>query len=415
MSGHLPIRKGVVLIHGMGESQRGRLLRDVTNAIANWMWRNQRPGHEKDVKLKLVTENGSDEPEHQQRLPRDGPKPLSRIILSYGDQEWHIMEAWWARSFEPSLASPMVGWVVRRFWGRSFRLAYSAFLNARRATEDFLGMLAVVILAPFQVMLRGVRWTLSTVRRILSRESNLHEVRASLSNYWNRYSKAAAPALKAALGSARGLAIRTARKVAGMPIALIAIPYVVMFFITVRMIPRAEESALIRLSPLWVVVLALAGSAAFLAQDVEIRSFLVIAAAINLGYGTYVDLKMQQREPAGFRRTWIRLLLGFTVTGRRDPQVELGTSARGEEDIENGRRNMRTSLSSFVENLFSFVENLVQRLVDGTDDDIIATHWRVQRSPFAIFVLMAIVLTQMLGSVRSGSGNLNRGISGIAA
>ena len=138
-----PKRKVVVLVHGMGLPRRNDMLLTCVNAVASWMDRNKKdwPHGHQHVQL-TETRHYKDD---KQKEPIS-----SSIVLSAADQEWKIVEAYWADSFDPPRFNPMIGWTINR-------LIRQLFLLIRRLVVDglvpfFLLMFFAFLWLPVQLV-----------------------------------------------------------------------------------------------------------------------------------------------------------------------------------------------------------------------------------------------------------------------
>jgi tetratricopeptide (TPR) repeat protein len=109
------IRKGVVVIHGMGEPKRNALLQAVVNQVAYWLSTNV-PVHglfRKPVPFDLTHEDGR-----------------SLVSIHHGTQHWIFTEAFWANRIRVPQFTPTVKWTAIRFANHLGRLAKHALFKA---------------------------------------------------------------------------------------------------------------------------------------------------------------------------------------------------------------------------------------------------------------------------------------------
>jgi hypothetical protein len=119
------IRRGIVVVHGVGHQSRVDQLDWVVESLAAFLGRAL--GHD-NVQLTARTSPGGDE------------LASARIRLTLPDktepfEEWHIREAWWAQSFRPSNSVTVLGWAVVAGW-------YHVLATARDVVGRSAGRLA---------------------------------------------------------------------------------------------------------------------------------------------------------------------------------------------------------------------------------------------------------------------------------
>ncbi len=88
-------KKGVILIHGMGEHKKNDTVVPVVNSFVDWM--NARGKHEVSVEPDLK-DTTTDDP--------------STITVRYSGQEWKFVEVWWEKSFDPPPLQAMFSWAA---------------------------------------------------------------------------------------------------------------------------------------------------------------------------------------------------------------------------------------------------------------------------------------------------------------
>jgi hypothetical protein len=99
------IRRGIVVVHGIGHQQRGDQLDDVVEPVVEFL--GQKLGH---ANVHVVAHTGR----------TDGADATATIaIRPDGDdnlaEQWDVHEAWWAQTFRPSDAATVLGWAVRAY------------------------------------------------------------------------------------------------------------------------------------------------------------------------------------------------------------------------------------------------------------------------------------------------------------
>ncbi len=99
------IRRGIVVVHGIGHQQRGDQLDEVVEPVVEFL--GQKLGHEN---VHVVAHTGR----------TDGADATAAIVVRpEGDdasaEQWDIHEAWWAQTFRPSDSSTVLGWAVRAY------------------------------------------------------------------------------------------------------------------------------------------------------------------------------------------------------------------------------------------------------------------------------------------------------------
>jgi hypothetical protein len=99
------IRRGIVVVHGVGEQRRADQLDTVVESLVGFLSRVA--GHGNVHLITRTHREGGATPSATIHITPPGGKPL---------EEWHIREAWWAQSFKPSDTSSVLGWAMRAFF-----------------------------------------------------------------------------------------------------------------------------------------------------------------------------------------------------------------------------------------------------------------------------------------------------------
>lgn len=91
------VRRGIVIVHGVGEQQRGEYIGSFVEPLAGF----------------VADSCGS---ENVSVTVRNEPEaPAWATLFIHGDrrdEEWHIREAWWARDFRPSSSKTVLFWAI---------------------------------------------------------------------------------------------------------------------------------------------------------------------------------------------------------------------------------------------------------------------------------------------------------------
>jgi len=94
-------RRGIVVVHGIGSQNRADQLDIFTEPLVRFL--GTAVGHD-NIELNVKVPIETDDISWATVRIKDGPTVL---------EEWHIREAWWARSFKPSGAQSVLGWGIR--------------------------------------------------------------------------------------------------------------------------------------------------------------------------------------------------------------------------------------------------------------------------------------------------------------
>jgi hypothetical protein len=100
------IRRGIVVVHGVGEQQRADQLDTVVEQIVAFLGRALGHGNVRLVARTHRDDNATTASATIHLTPPNG----------YSPEEWHVREAWWAESFKPTDKATIIGWALRAFW-----------------------------------------------------------------------------------------------------------------------------------------------------------------------------------------------------------------------------------------------------------------------------------------------------------
>ena len=119
-----PKKKGILLVHGMGEQKKDATLRVMVTPIIKYLW------HVKNESPQVATDY----------LPAG--EGASSITVEYGDCDLKFVEAWWKPLVSAPAFDPMLGWIGLRALIQLWGLLVLAF----RALLPPVGILAIVAL-----------------------------------------------------------------------------------------------------------------------------------------------------------------------------------------------------------------------------------------------------------------------------
>ncbi|MFN8556964.1 MAG: hypothetical protein U0531_06300 [Dehalococcoidia bacterium] len=98
-----PVRRGLVIVHGVGEPAKGDWIDTFVEPLADFLGRAL--GYDK---VELIA--------RAQRENATAPSATLHLTLPDGGVEaWHIREAWWTRGFTPSRTPTVIVWAVGAF------------------------------------------------------------------------------------------------------------------------------------------------------------------------------------------------------------------------------------------------------------------------------------------------------------
>src|SRR5919202_1793313 len=99
------IRRGIVVVHGVGDQRRAEqlawVLEDMVECLGRWLGREH-------VHLAAWTSPDT-------RGIAHATIHLHTSGAEEPDEVWEVREAWWAESFKPSDSTTVLGWAVRAF------------------------------------------------------------------------------------------------------------------------------------------------------------------------------------------------------------------------------------------------------------------------------------------------------------
>ncbi len=106
-------RRGVIVVHGIGEQGRGETLNYIGRPLVDFVEDNLGPEYELRKDVRFNPEKGSATATlHFVRA--EGADSTERIV----EEEWTIVEAWWARSFIASAKDELLVWALVLGWRR---------------------------------------------------------------------------------------------------------------------------------------------------------------------------------------------------------------------------------------------------------------------------------------------------------
>ncbi len=161
------IRRGVVIVHGVGEQRRADQLDTVVEPLVAFLGRSV--GHQNVHLVARTHRDGSAIANATIRLmPPGAEEPV---------EEWHIREAWWAECFRPTDSATVLGWAVRAFWAVLVATFQHVFLrNVRRVLapitrnrpkQQGTGVWQVPVAASIYHLLDALAWVVITLAFLL--------------------------------------------------------------------------------------------------------------------------------------------------------------------------------------------------------------------------------------------------------
>jgi hypothetical protein len=115
-----PVRRGIVVVHGIGQQERGGFFDTFVEALVAFLAKGI--GHE-HVRMQGRAVIG------------DGGIAVAVIRLSASgddrEEEWTVREAWWAESFRPGPSATVLAWGLRAFWAFVWALLEALRRNVR--------------------------------------------------------------------------------------------------------------------------------------------------------------------------------------------------------------------------------------------------------------------------------------------
>jgi hypothetical protein len=101
------IRRGIVIVHGVGNQQRGDELDDVIEPLVEFLGA-RAVGHANVHVVARNPRSGDTGASARIHLYRPGATPAQEIL-----EEWDVREAWWAHVFRPSGGAGILAWAMR--------------------------------------------------------------------------------------------------------------------------------------------------------------------------------------------------------------------------------------------------------------------------------------------------------------
>ena len=112
-------RRGVIVVHGIGEQRRGETLNYIGRPLVDFVEDNLGPEYELRKDVRFNPEKGS-ATARLHFVQMKGEDSSERIV----EEEWTIVEAWWARSFIASAKDELLVWALVLGWRRMSSIFY---------------------------------------------------------------------------------------------------------------------------------------------------------------------------------------------------------------------------------------------------------------------------------------------------